>query len=111
MNVKCEECGFMDNSEIMSNYQYQNKLYYTCRNSTECKNRQLLEENRRKFGGLEKYGVKFDELEELEHKCRCMQRSYCHKVTRKFYVSRPMLSCNETFWEEVSDPDNYPHFP
>jgi hypothetical protein len=71
-----------------------------------CKQRDDAQRHKQAYGGLEKYGIDISDLEQLPHRCRCMQRSYFCKKNGKYYVQN-----YDVHWIETDSPKIPKEYP
>lgn len=107
----CTKCKFEDDIINMDKYQSKGIVYYECLDSDTCQCRVYIMRQHNAYGDLERFGVKYEDLERLPHRCRCCSSSYRHRITGKFYMSHPNYETSSTKWEEVTDPNHHSHFP
>lgn len=108
MTAICGICQFENSIDSFDSYQSRNQMHYECLDKTMCKQRDDAQRHKKAYGGLEKYGVDISDLEQLPHRCRCMQRSYFCKKNGKYYIKD-----YSTEWREIEACDIHKekHFP
>lgn len=107
MTTTCEICKFENSIGTFDSYQSGNKIHYECLDKTMCKQRLAEQQYKNFYGGLEKYGINFNDLEQLPHTCRCMQHSYFCKKNGKYYVQNYAARWIETDSPKI--PKEYPN--
>jgi hypothetical protein len=100
--VKCHQCGIENSKEKMFCCLFKGQTNYECIDEKSCKDRGKPPHPKKEYvyEDLNKFGIEFDDLEEVNMRFRDYSKHYYHPKTDKFYSHR--LN-NDKLWIETDE--------